>query len=392
MLVRARHDPAVNQGFPATWHDLLAVIGRAQYDVPPLWPRRAPAWLQVGNMVQYADWQFALGLDDTPGASLVRTPVTVVFGALGALGAVAQRRASRRAFEGLAALMLCASLGVVGILNLRAGPSYGWGIVAQGALHEARERDYFFALAFACWGLWAGIGIAQFARRLGPGARLAMVALALVPVAANWPATSRRRTPDAQLPGVLGLATLAAAPANAVLLLAGDNDSYAVWWAQHVRGVRRDVTPVTVPLLPATWYRAEMRRRWGLMDSSVVSRWSGTDLTLEAVAQGARRTGRPVAVGVGVSRRERELLGSGWIFGGLVYVESSEAATRVDAGLAARSAAAVVGYAHGELRGEARDATSRYVLALLRCPAAVVAGDTLGGPARSRLLERTCNY
>ena len=141
MLVRAVHEPAVNQGNPADWTALTDVIGRRQYDVPPLWPRRAPAWLQVGNMIQYADWQFAFGLDDRPGASWARTPFTLVFLALGALGAGAQRRAHPREFGALAMLFGCASLGVVAILNLRAGPSYGWGILPANALHEARERD-----------------------------------------------------------------------------------------------------------------------------------------------------------------------------------------------------------------------------------------------------------
>jgi hypothetical protein len=44
-----------------------------------LWPRRAPWWLQIGNLFQYVDWQFALGLDQWIGASWFRTPVTILF-------------------------------------------------------------------------------------------------------------------------------------------------------------------------------------------------------------------------------------------------------------------------------------------------------------------------
>src|SRR4029453_18289033 len=60
--LRARHDPAVNQGNPATLRGVIEVIARRQYDVPGLYPRRAPLWLQIGNLFQYVDWQFALGL------------------------------------------------------------------------------------------------------------------------------------------------------------------------------------------------------------------------------------------------------------------------------------------------------------------------------------------
>jgi hypothetical protein len=43
MLVRAQHDPAINEGNPAHWQSLLDVIARRQYDVLPLC-RGAPGW------------------------------------------------------------------------------------------------------------------------------------------------------------------------------------------------------------------------------------------------------------------------------------------------------------------------------------------------------------
>ena len=39
----------------------IAIL-RRQYDVPALWPRRAPFYLQLGNVFEYADWQFAKSL------------------------------------------------------------------------------------------------------------------------------------------------------------------------------------------------------------------------------------------------------------------------------------------------------------------------------------------
>ena len=43
MLLRARHDPALNQGDPATLAALMDVVARRQYDVAALLPRQAPA-------------------------------------------------------------------------------------------------------------------------------------------------------------------------------------------------------------------------------------------------------------------------------------------------------------------------------------------------------------
>jgi hypothetical protein len=148
MLVRARHDPAINQGNPSDFDALLGVIARRQYAVAPPWPRQAPLWLQFGNVLEYVDWQVALGLAPGPAPHVLRTPLSFLFLALGWAGARRLRRDAEAAWRMLLVLIGCASLGVMLYLNLKAGPSLGWGILPESAPHEARERDYFFVLAF----------------------------------------------------------------------------------------------------------------------------------------------------------------------------------------------------------------------------------------------------
>jgi hypothetical protein len=152
LLVRAKHDPGINQGNPSTWQSLAAVIGRRQYDVQGLWPREAPIWLQVANWFEYADWQFALSLGPTVIPTVTRVGLTVVFAALGFGGARWHRRHDRRGWFAILLLFVCGTLGVMVYLNLRAGASFGWRFVPNGADHEARERDYFFVLGFWAWG------------------------------------------------------------------------------------------------------------------------------------------------------------------------------------------------------------------------------------------------
>ena len=65
----------------------------------------------------------------------------------------------------MAVLLLMSSLGVVAVLNLRAGPSILDTVLPEGSSHEPRERDYFFALAFATAGTWIGAGAVVLARR-----------------------------------------------------------------------------------------------------------------------------------------------------------------------------------------------------------------------------------
>src|SRR5690606_2249907 len=45
-----------------------------------------------------------------------------------------------------------------------------------------------------------------------------------------------------------------------ILVTNGDNDSFPVWYAQYVEGVRRDVSVVLVPYLRSEWYARELLR------------------------------------------------------------------------------------------------------------------------------------
>ncbi|HEY8309087.1 MAG TPA: DUF2723 domain-containing protein, partial [Gemmatimonadaceae bacterium] len=99
MLLRARHDPAINQGNPATVSALIDAVQRHQYDVAPLWPRRAPLWLQFGNVFEYADWQIALGLGPDPGPTVGRTTFTIAFALLAVFGSLRHRAIDRTSWR-----------------------------------------------------------------------------------------------------------------------------------------------------------------------------------------------------------------------------------------------------------------------------------------------------
>jgi len=396
MYVRARFDPGVNQGDPRTLDALLDVVWRRQYEAVPLWPRRAPLWLQVGNLFEYADWQWALGVHGGVAPSWSRTPVTLLYAALGVVGGVAHRRAHRASWRAAAVLLASASLGVVLYLNLKAGPSYGAGFLPEDAVHEARERDYFFALAFWTWGAWAGAGgVALAARARVPWLGLGVAAL---PALLNWRAVDRSREPNASIATAVASSLLRSAPPRAVLLANGDNDSYPLWYFQQVEGVRPDVVVVTVPLLGARWYRAELARRWALTDAATLDRWRGEGPTLDAIARAARGQGRPLAASVAVPAAVRASAGRGrWARRGMVYVDRAgtsglEEVRRADSAVTAAIARDVAPLLRDAPR-VAPDGAPRVMLELLRCPshalgAAAPAGAELGPPA---LLDSACN-
>ncbi|HET6584327.1 MAG TPA: DUF2723 domain-containing protein, partial [Nannocystaceae bacterium] len=263
LLVRARHEPTIDQGSPATWHALADVVARRQYDVAPLLPRSAPVWLQAANLFQYVDWQVAMGWGDGVVTSPARVLATLAWLALAWAGVRALRRRAPALCLALLVLAACGSVGVVAYLNLKAGASLGWGLLPDATPHEARERDYFFVLGFWAWGCFAGAGAVWLARRMERPAAMALLALAL-PIAGNWRAANRSHEPEASAARRFGVALLEATPRDAVLFLDGDNDSYPIWYLQEVEGMRRDVLPVTVPLLPADWYPMQIARRSGL--------------------------------------------------------------------------------------------------------------------------------
>jgi transmembrane protein TMEM260 (protein O-mannosyltransferase) len=297
MLIRAKHDPSINQGNPSTMSALVDVILRRQYMPAPPWPRQAPVFIQIGNLFEYADWQIALGLAPDPAPTVARTGLSVIFGLLGIAGFIEHRRINRRSWYAMLILFLTATVGVLFYLNLKASPSYGGSFIPPTAKHEARERDYFFSLAFMVWGLWAGFGAVRLSRRVKRAPAwlpAATTFAAFVPVIFNWSAVSRRTEPAASEARRDGTRILASAPAHAVIFSHGDNETYPVWYLQEVENYRRDVTIVVVPLLPAAWYRAELARRQKLLTPDFVPAWRGAPEVVAALCEGAARDNRPI--------------------------------------------------------------------------------------------------
>ena len=404
LLLRARHDPAINQGNPSAWHSLGDVIARRQYAVAGLWPRQAPIWLQLANWFEYADWQFALSLAPTVVPTASRIAVTILFATLGVVGMRWHRELDRRTWAAFGILFISGSFGVLVYLNLKAGASFAWQLVPSEAGHEARDREYFFVLGFWVWGVWAGLGAFALARRL----RLPIVAglaIAAVPLALNWSAVSRRGEPEASLPREVAAALLDSLPRDAVLFVAGDNDTYPLWYAQQVEHRRRDVTVVTLPLLAAGWYVDELARRRGLSISAEgVAADRQMPMTLAAgreIARAATARGRPVAVALTVPAGDRDRLNSKWIVSG-VYVLADSRATdnnnrldqrstvvEVDSERVRQAMLAIEAWRRGRTARPSTDPVDDDFLHTLSCPSLIL--DRSAKRPALASLDSTCN-
>lgn len=387
LILRAAHDPALNEGDPTTWSAVWEVVGRRQYGDFALWPRHAPLWLQAAQFFEYMDWQVALSLAPRAAPAVARTAVTLAFLGLGAAGCRAHRRADRRSWRALVTLFACASVGLVLYLNFNAGYSLGYGLLPEGTAHEVRERDYFFALAFWTWGAWVGVGAVGLASRIDRRLVPAGVAIAALPVALNWRAMDLARGVGRDGARTVARALLWGAPRDAVLVAVGDHDTFLLWYAQIVEGARPDVTVASAPLLYADWYDAELARRHGLDVHS-------TGDPLHALADAARRRGRPLAIAITADSGTRAALGGAWMLRGLTFVPADSSGIRPTPSMPAVDSAAAAAFVRefgvpALPPEDAIDGSPRSMIALVRCPAAYLA--IARGAVAADSLASSCN-
>ncbi|MGH9260634.1 MAG: protein O-mannosyl-transferase family, partial [Acidimicrobiales bacterium] len=276
LYIRSGLDPVLDMSDPETWPRLLAMIRRDQYEARspfdnPLFrsgpdnPGRTPLLVvqQMVNYFQYAGWQWARGLVAAPDRVRVGLGVFIalVFATLAVAGFVHLHRRDRSAAGLLGVLWLVTGVGMVGYMNFKPGFSLYWSQYRAFAQHEVRERDYFFTPSFQVWGVFAGLGLVAAGTLLPRGRRRAAVPLAaaLVPFALNFTAASRRHGPDATLARDFAWNLLQSVEPYGVLFTFGDNDTYPIWYAQEVEGVRQDVVNVNLSLANAAWYLRHVR-------------------------------------------------------------------------------------------------------------------------------------
>ena len=148
-------------------------------------------------------------------------------------------------------------------MNFRPGFSLAVHRGSEADDHEVRERDYFFVVSFIVWGLWAGIGAAALAGAAAATARLRLASRRTAPGAVSAGAqlghASRRHGPDARLAADFAYDLLNSAPPYGILFTYGDNDTFPLWWAQEVAGIRQDVTVVCLALANTDWYMRQLR-------------------------------------------------------------------------------------------------------------------------------------
>ena len=135
---------------------------------------------------------------------------------------------------------------------------------------QPRERDYAYAGSFYAFAIWIGLGVTAIYFWLKlmlkniPSAALAglafliSVSAPILMAAQGWDDHDRsdRRTGIDMAKNYLN-----SLQPNAIIFTNGDNDTFPLWYAQEVEGVRTDVRVVNLSLLNTDWYIDQMKRR-----------------------------------------------------------------------------------------------------------------------------------
>ncbi len=278
LYLRAQQAPFINEADPSTWQALLDVIRRAQYPIrTPLDdptiphgdgnPGRTLAILgyQLANYAQYFDWQWARSLGNGALTEGPRLAITMAAAWLGLRGAGVQWRQDRSGWWFMATFIAVTGIGLVLYMNFKPGPSIGWDRWGSLGQHEVRERDYFFVASFVGWAVWMALGLGSVASRMlerpsgGVAWARALMAAALLPFVLNFADASRRHGADATLARDFSRALLNSVPPGGILFTWGDNDTFPLWHAQVVDGIRPDVIIVCLALAETEWYQRQLR-------------------------------------------------------------------------------------------------------------------------------------
>ncbi len=155
--------------------------------------------------------------------------------------------------------------------------------------NQPRERDYAFVGSTYAYAIWIGLGVMYvkelFNRFMNSAAAnivsalLCIVAVPVLMASQEWDDHDRSRKTLAR---DLAIDYLESCAPNAIVISFGDNDTYPLWYAQEVEGIRRDVRVINSSLLGTDWYINQLRYKVNQSDP-IDAVWSPADI------EGAKR-------------------------------------------------------------------------------------------------------
>jgi len=244
---------------------LMYNINREQYGDKV--ERFAPYTSQVAMWWLYFKWQW---LRDVYGErAALQALLAVIFLSLGLIGGYVHWKMNRKTFVYFGPLMFTLTFALIYYMNFK----FGWSQspeLGDTVDREVRDRDYFYIWSFSTWGIWAAVGLAYVWTSLAEALqrshdsrrswRLAapILLIALAPLIGNFTVANHRGDTFAR-----DFATdmLNSVEPYGILISGGDNDTFPLWYAQEVEGVRKDVMVLVGMHLNTDWSVRQIIRR-----------------------------------------------------------------------------------------------------------------------------------
>ena len=135
--------------------------------------------------------------------------------------------------------------------------------------YQPRERDYAYAGSFYAFCIWIGFGVAALAKlmrqygKLSPvvAGSLATVLCLFVPIQMASQTWDDHDRSGRYVCRDFGANYLESCEPNAVIFTNGDNDTFPLWYAQEVEGIRTDVRVCNTSYLQTDWYIDQMKKQ-----------------------------------------------------------------------------------------------------------------------------------
>jgi tetratricopeptide (TPR) repeat protein len=266
--------PRINECDPGeNFEAFNNVLHRAQYGPAKLIPRQTQEstgfgvlegyFWQLALFVRYLSWQPLPEFSH----SILRSVILALFYVFGIWGMVELFRRERKLFFLTAFIMFMLSFAMVGYLNLKFSPSDS---NPRHQPQEVRERDYFFHTAHAYFGMLVGIGFFGFLQSMKRGVKnerlveigglSGFLVFSVVPLLANFKVNNRFGD---FIPKDYAYNMLISCDDGGILFTNGDNDTFPLWFAQEVLGLKRRVVNANLSLINTSWYIRQLKD-WGV--------------------------------------------------------------------------------------------------------------------------------
>ena len=241
--IRAASNPPINTGNPSTYESFKDYFSRDQYVKAPIYPRMwrekdSENWSRwcgaepssvIDNAAYYFTYQFGfmycrymmfnfIGRWNYDWNIVV---ISVLPFLLGIWGLWRHRRWRRGDFRLVLLLFLFGGI----ILNF----------YLNHPCYEPRERDYVYVLSFYAFAVWIGMGASSISHRRW---RWLMLLAPLLLAVGNWSDHDRHNCHSVH---DISLNHLQSCDHSALLFTLGDNDTFPLWYLQHVEGRRTDI-------------------------------------------------------------------------------------------------------------------------------------------------------